>query len=97
MEIAATSTEFVRITAVAKVSGVTITTASAPKFAFLATAANPAEGDWFTGEWAAPQARILVGPAGGAVTLAVGRYNAWITFVAGAEAPVYRAGTVTVY
>lgn len=97
MEIAASSTEFIHVTAVAKVSGVTITASSPPKFAFLTTTASPAPGDWLTGEWAAPRARILVGPAGGAIALATGQYSVWLTFTAGTEAPVYRTGTVTVY
>lgn len=97
MEIAATSTEFVHVTAVAKVAGASVPSPTPPQFAFLATAANPAPGDWLTGEWATPRARILIGPAGGAVTLAAGEYSVWITFAAGTEHPVYRAGTVTVY
>lgn len=97
MEIAASSTEFIHVTAVAKVSGVTITASSPPQFAFLATAGSPAPGDWLTGEWTAPRARILVGPAGGAITLTVGQYSVWITFTAGTETAVYRTGTATVY
>jgi hypothetical protein len=97
MEIAATSTEFIHVTAVAKVASASVPSPAPPKFAFLSTAANPAPGDWLTGEWATPRARILVGPAGGAVTLAAGEYAVWVTFTAGTETPVYRAGTVTVY
>lgn len=97
VEITATSTEFIHVTATATVSGANVPSPTPPKFAFLATSANPVTGDWLTGEWATPRARILVGPAGGAITLAAGEYNLWITFTAGTEAPVYRAGTVTVY
>lgn len=97
MEIAATSTEFIHVTAVAKVADASIPSPAPPKFAFLATTANPGVSDWLTGEWATPRARILVGPAGGAVTLTAGEYSVWISFTAGTETPVYRAGTVTVY
>jgi hypothetical protein len=98
VEIAATSTEFVRVTAVSKAAGSTITPAAPPKFAFLPASAtdNPVTEDWLTGEWAAPHARILVGP-GGAITLTAGEYRVWLTWEAGTEAPVYRTGTLTVY
>ena len=97
VEIAATSTEYVRVTAVAKSSGSSITPAAQPKFAFMLTADNPAITDWLTGEWATPWARILVGPNGGAVTLDPGNYTVWLSWAAGTETPVYRAGTLTVY
>ncbi|WP_406418403.1 hypothetical protein [Streptomyces sp. NBC_01614] len=99
MEIAATSTEYVRITAVSKAAGSTITPAAPPKFAFLPASAtdNPVTEDWLTGEWAAPHARILVGPDDGVVTLTAGEYRVWLSWSAGTETPVYRAGTLTVY
>lgn len=97
MEIALTSTEFIHVTALATVAGASVPSPSPPKFAFLTGSGNPVPGDWVTGEWAAPRARILVGPAGGVTTLAVGEYSVWVTFTAGTETPVYRAGTVTVY
>ncbi len=99
MEIAATSTEYVRVTAVTKAAGSTITPAVPPEFAFLPASSsdNPAAEDWITGEWNTPWARIMVGPSGGAVTLAAGEYSVWLTWAAGTETPVYRAGTLTVY
>ncbi|MFJ3289978.1 hypothetical protein ACIPMW_32420 [Streptomyces sp. NPDC086669] len=99
MEIAATSTEYVRVTAVSKAAGSTINPAAPPKFAFLPASAtdNPATEDWVTGEWTTPWARILVGPNGGTVTLDPGTYRVWLTWAAGTETPVYRAGTLTVY
>jgi len=99
VEIAAASTEYVRVTAVSMAAGSAITLAAPPKFAFLAASItdNPAAEDWLTGEWAAPHARILVGPNGGAVTLVPGDYRVWLTWAAGTEAPVYRAGMLTVY
>jgi hypothetical protein len=99
VEIAATSTEYVRVTAQATIGGTVITAAAPPKFAFLPASStdNPVSGDWKTGEWNAPHARILIGPTGGTLTLAPGEYSVWLTWAAGAEVPVYRAGTLTVY
>nr|WTC12549.1 hypothetical protein OHA15_33925 [Streptomyces anthocyanicus] len=99
MEVAASSTEYVRVTAVSAVGGSTISPAAPPQFAFQTTSAtgNPAVGEWLTGEWASPHARILIGPNGGTVTLDPGEYRVWLTWAAGAETPVYRAGTITVY
>jgi hypothetical protein len=97
VDIAATSTEYVRISASSRLSGSLINVAVAPKFAFMATSGNPGVSDWFNGEWATSWARILVGPAGGTTALAAGEYSVWITWAAGTETPVYRAGALTVY
>lgn len=99
MEIAATSTEYMRVTAVSKAAGSTVTPAAPPKFAFLPSSStdNPVTEDWLTGEWAAPHARILIGPGGGAVTLAPGEYMVWLTWAVGSETPVHRSGSLTVY
>ncbi|WP_454367441.1 hypothetical protein [Streptomyces ambofaciens] len=99
MEIAATSTEYVRVTAVSSAGGSPISPAAPPMFAFQPSSVtgNPVEEDWWTGEWSSPHARILVGPNGGTVTLDPGEYRVWLTWTAGAETPVYRAGTITVY
>lgn len=100
MKLAATSTEYVRVTAVSQAAGSTITPAVPPKFAFLPTSTsdNPVAEDWTDGEWNAPWARIMVGPNGGALTLTAGEYSVWLTWTAGAETPVYRTGgTLTVY
>ncbi|MFJ7417976.1 hypothetical protein ACIQXD_05105 [Streptomyces uncialis] len=99
MEIAATSTEYVRVTARSKAAGSVITVAAPPKFAILPASrtGNPDTGDWLTGEWSGTWARLLVGP-GGAITLDPGEYVVWLSWAAGTEAPVYRAsGTITVY
>jgi len=100
MKLAATSTEYVRVTAESRAAGSVITPAAAPKFAFLpaSTSDNPTAEDWTDGEWNVPWARILVGPNGGALTLAAGEYSVWLTWTAGTETPVYRTGgTLTVY
>ena len=99
MEIAATSTEFVKVTATSTAGGSGLNPAAPPKFAFLptSTTGNPVTEDWLTGEWHLPHARILIGPSGGVVTLTPGDYRVWLTWAAGLEAPVYRAGTITVY
>lgn len=99
MKLAATSTEYVRVTATSQAAGSVITPAAAPKFAFLpaSNSGNPAVDDWTDGEWNAPWARIMVGPNGGALTLTAGEYSVWLTWTAGTETPVYRSGTLTVY
>lgn len=99
MEIAATSTEYLHIDVKAWIGGTEVTLSTPPKIAILpvGAASNPAAEDWLTGEWMTGWARLLLGPGGGAVTLTAGRYSVWITFAAGAETPVYRAGELTVY
>lgn len=95
--LAAASTEFVHVNVGAWISGVAITLAEAPKFAFLLTTANPQAGDWLAGEWSQTWARILIGPNGGAATLVEGRYHVWLTFTAGLEAPVRLTGQLDIY
>jgi hypothetical protein len=99
VEIAASSTEYVRITAVAKAGGSVVNAAAPPRFAFQpsSVSGNPAVEDWLDGEWLVPHARILVGPSGGVIVLEPGEYRVWLSWAAGAETPVYRAGTLTVY
>ena len=99
MDIAVTSTEYVHANITATANGTPITVASPPQVAFLpaSNTNNPATEDWLTGEWNGSQARILVGPNGGTVTLEPGAYKMWISFAAGLETPVKRVGQVTVY
>lgn len=97
VDLAAVSTEYVKVTVVAKAGGATINPAVPPSFAFLATDTSPDTGDWLVGEWLAPHARILVGPDGGITTLDPGDHKVWIKFAGGSETPVYRTGTLTVY
>lgn len=99
MEIAATSTEFVHVNVQITIQGVPVNAALAPSLAFLPASStdNPQPTDWLAGEWNGTQARILVGPSGGALTLDPGKYKLWIKFAAGLESPVYRAGPITVY
>lgn len=99
MDLAATSTEYVHVDVTVTVDGTPITLANPPELAFLASSDtnNPSAEDWLTGEWSGSRARILVGPNGGTVTLDPGTYRMWISFAAGLETPVRRAGLVTVY
>ncbi|UPZ27645.1 hypothetical protein MUK60_07335 [Streptomyces sp. LRE541] len=92
MRLAASSTEYVRVTAASRAAGVSINVASPPKFAFLpaSVSGNPEVADWLTGEWATPAARILIGPNGGTATLEAGEYSVWLTWAAGSENPVHR-------
>lgn len=78
--------------------GTPINTAVAPRFAFLTGNDNPAAGDWHTGEWGPDgKARIMIGPAGGELTLAEGTFWTWTTWAAGPETPVYRSGRLRIY
>ncbi|MFH8751105.1 hypothetical protein ACH4GK_31810 [Streptomyces rimosus] len=97
MEIAATSTEYIHIPVAARAAGTPITIATPPQLAFLLTDANPGPGDWLAGEWHDGDARILVGPTGGAITLEQATYRVWIKVAAGVEIPVQLAGRITVY
>lgn len=97
VDLAAISTEFVKVTVVARAGGQQIQLAVPPQFAFLLTDTSPVEDDWLVGEWLAPHGRILVGPNGGVTTLEAGEYRLWIKFAGGSETPVYRTGTITVY
>ena len=96
MEIATTSTEYVKIPVTASVGGEPVNLANPPKIAFITGDGNPAALDWKTAEWDDGAARILVGPVGGDITLAPGSYWAWAKWTAGEETPVYRAGRVKV-
>ncbi|MGW2223801.1 hypothetical protein [Streptomyces formicae] len=97
MDLAAISTEYVKVTVVAKAGGATINPAIPPRFAFLADGTSPDTDDWYVGEWLAPHARLLIGPDGGVTTLDVGTYKVWVKFAGGSETPIHRIGTLTVY
>lgn len=97
MDLAAISTEFVKVTVVARAGGTSIQLAVPPQFAFLLADTSPVAEDWLTGEWLAPHGRILIGPNGGVTTLVEGEYTLWIKFAGGSETPVYRAGSLKVY
>lgn len=80
MVIPASSTEYVHIP-VTPPPGVDLT-GTLPKIAILPVAnrSNPGVADWHVGEWAtATEARLLVGPDGGALTLGIGDYRVWVS------------------
>lgn len=95
MELAATSTEYVHVPVIPP-EGVSLD-ATPVKVAIVGHSANPADSEWRSATWQGNTARILVGPSGGAVSLTAGSYWAWITWTAGSETPVYRAGRIRVY
>lgn len=95
VDIAAASTEFLHVNVTATIPGPT--PVAPPQFAFVSGPGNPEPESWLPGEWQGPWARLLLGPNGGAVTLDPGRYAVWVSFAVGAETPVRRAGTLTVY
>ncbi|GAX57317.1 hypothetical protein [Streptomyces olivochromogenes] len=81
MLIPATSTEYVHVPVTAP-AGVDIT-GTPPKLAFLPVSNrdNPVTSDWQTGTWAnGTEARLLIGPDGGALTLAAGDYRVYVSF-----------------
>lgn len=81
MVIPATTTEFIHV-AVTPPAGVDIT-GTPPKLAFLPVGnrSNPAVADWHTGTWGSgPEALLLVGPDGGAITLTPGDYRVYVSF-----------------
>lgn len=96
MVIPATSTEYVHIPVTAP-AGVDLTGIT-PKIAILPVANrdNPSVADWHTGDWAtATEARLLVGPDGGALTLTPGDYSVWVSIdPPGSENVVRRSGFV---
>lgn len=96
MDLAATSTEFVKVSVTASADGSPVTLTDPPKMAFLAGNSDPASGDWHPAEWHSGYARIMVGPDGGALTLTPGTYWVWATWTAGAETPVERSGRIRV-
>lgn len=97
VDLAALSTEYVKVTVVAKAGGASLNLAVPPEFAFLTDGTSPETGDWLVGEWLAPHARILIGPEGGVTTLDPADYRVWIKFAGGTETPIHRTGTLTVY
>jgi hypothetical protein len=96
VDLAATSTEYVKVPVAATVDGDPVTLTTPPRMAFLTGTGNPASADWKAAAWHSGAARILVGPDGGALTLTPGTYWVWATWDAGTEAPVYRSGRLHV-
>lgn len=81
MELPATTTEFIHIP-ITPPPGVDIT-GTPPRLAVLPVSNrdNPADSDWLDGTWGTgPEALLMVGPDGGAITLAVGDYRVFVAF-----------------
>ena len=103
MQIAAASTEYVKVPLVAVVNGVIIDpTSDVVKMAFPLRGVAPVAGDWKTGSWETlgtqRYARCLVGPSGGTVTLAAGvLYDAWLQVFDSPETVTRLVGQVTAY
>lgn len=86
--IAAASTEYVHATIQLAVGGTPIAPTD-PELAIVAHPHTPAEDDWWPAEMIGRTARILVGPAGGVLTLTPGSYHVWARWTAGHETPVH--------
>lgn len=98
MLIPASSTEYLHVPVTAPegvdLTGVPVKIAVLP----ASNRSNPILGDWKTGAWTSgPEARVLIGPDGGAVTLTPGDYRVWITFdPPGSENIVRMAGRLSI-
>lgn len=67
------------------------------QIAVVAHTDNPSDEDWQTAEWAAGEARLLIGPDGGALELSRGTYRVWVAFdPPGAENITRRSGTLSI-
>lgn len=96
VDLAATSTEYVHVPVAT--TDATAPDLSAARIAIVDDNGNPADADWHDADLHEGNARLLVGPEGGALTLSAGvPYTVWVTWAAGAETPVYRAGRIRVY
>lgn len=95
MVIPASSTEYLKIPVTAA-PGVDL--AGTPiRIAVVAHANNPINAEWQTAEWVDSEARILIGPDSGALTLTHGNYRVWISVdPAGAENIVRQAGVLVI-
>lgn len=100
-----TSTEYVYVPVGAKASGVAVDpTSDTAVMAFLAGAGPPESGDWKTASWDTDptttpptyQARCLIGPSGGTVTLTAGIWTVWVKVTDSPEIPVKRAGQIKI-
>lgn len=97
-QLSAASTEYVHVRVVSRANQRVISIAAPPQLAFLTDTRSPEPEEWLTGEWADRNARILLGPNGGAITLEPGTYHVWLSWTAGVETPVYRCRTtLTIY
>lgn len=95
MLIPASSTEYLHI----PVTGPTSVDldGSPVRIAAVAHGDNPAATEWQTAEWAGSEARLLIGPDGGVLTLTRGTYRVWVAVdPPGAENLVRLAGTLTI-
>lgn len=98
------STEYVRAKIVVEKAGVVVDpTSDAVYMAFPLNGVSPTT--WYIGAWETSTdslnrtsyyAKVLIGPAGGAVTLAIGRYGVWVKISDSPETPIIDAGRLTI-
>lgn len=95
MLIPASSTEYLHIPVAAPAG--TDLTGSPVKIAVVAHADNPGDTEWKTAEWVDGEARLLIGPDGGALALTRGDYRVWIAVdPPGAENITRQSGVLSV-
>jgi len=93
--IPASSTEYLHVP-VTGPAGVDLT-GTPVKIAAVAHSDNPSDAEWKTAEWVDGEARLLIGPDGGALTLTRGNYRVWIAVdPPGAENIIRRSGVLII-
>jgi hypothetical protein len=93
--IPASSTEYLHIPVTAPAG--TDLTGAPVKIAIVAHRNNPSGVEWKTAEWVDGEARLLIGPDGGALTLVHGIYQVWVSVdPPGAENVVRQSGMLNV-
>jgi hypothetical protein len=93
--IPASSTEYLHIPVTAP-AGIDLD-GTPVRIALVAHGNNPTPAEWQTAEWAGTEARLLIGPDGGTLTLTPSNYRVWIAVdPPGATDIVRLAGTLTI-
>ena len=94
MRISSLSTEYITASVTATVAGVPIdVTGDVVAWAMVTPGSDPVT--WITGDWAAGNARILVGPSG-AAPLGKGVWDVWLKVTDSPEVPVRLIGQLAV-
>lgn len=96
------STEYLTFdTAALGIGGLSVNPTSDPVYiAFMQGTAAPQPGDWQQAQWVSPQApyqiEFLVGPSGGAYSLAAGQYRVWLMIVDNPSRPELPVGYLNI-
>lgn len=100
MQLSALSREYVRVRISATEAGAVVDPTADPVYMAFVNGGAPEEDDFVDASWETVgstfYARCLVGPSG-TVTLPVGSYSVWAKVTDSPEAPVRRAGHLTIF